>query len=314
MGVDGLLLSLFLVAGRDVPLPPPPNYEPGTFKFGPAAAPSTPAAKPRSRVLRVGVPEPRVVGDVSPRELAVLSQALVIEVRKVDGVGAVGMAEIRAVLSQEYRRQMMGCEANQECLAEIAGALGVDELVSSELVVQEDVSTFTLSRIDMRSTRVLANVQKRLTRKRGGEEVLGAIGEVVAALFKDRPLRVGETRGVAPQVGRWLNPPPLPRWIFFSTVAAAAAAGAGGVAYGLASNSTRDEYNDLVRSATSVSGAELVRLEDQATEQRDRAVLLFGVAGGFALAAGIEALFTDWHGDRAAVTLTPTGASVTVPF
>ena len=289
-----------------IPLPPPPL---DTRGFNAA-----PSGKAQGRGLRVGVPEPKIVGKVSPREVAVLAQALVTEVRKVDGIAAIGMAEIREVLTQEYRRQMMGCSVDQECLAEVAGALGVDELVSSELVVEGGTSTFTVTRIDMRTTRVKADAQKRLRRSRSGEEVLGSIGEVVATLFPDRQLRDGQSRGVSKQVARWLNPPPLARWIFFSTVGAAAVAAAGGTAYALASNGTRSDYNALAKGSSTVSGPELVRLKDQATDQTARATVLFGVAGGFAVAAAVEAFFTDWHNDRAAVTVTPAGATVTVRF
>lgn len=311
---EAILLALCVTAdparpaGKipDVPLPPPPAV--GAFKLKPPGAPAA------GKVLRVGVPEPRIVGEVSPREAAVLAQALVTEVRKLEALVAVGMAEIRAVLSQEYRRQMMGCKADEECLAEIAGALGVDELVSSDLVVAGDTSTFKVARIDMRTTKVKGEAMRRLRRSRSGEEVLGAMGEMVAQVFADRPLRPGETRGVAKEVGRWLNPPPLPRWVFWATVGGAALATAGGTAYGLQSNSTRSDYNALARSGGTVSGAELQRLRSQANDQSGRSTILFGVAGGFAVAAVVEAFFTDWHDDRAAVSLTPAGAAVTLKF
>jgi len=299
-----LLLALCIAADAaptskvpDIPLPPPPSAS--GFKSRPQSA------SPSGKLLRVGVPEPRIVGEVSPREAAVVAQALVTEVRKLDGLVAVGMAEIRAVLSQEYRRQMLGCKADEECLAEIAGALGVDELVSSELVVAGEASTFKVSRIDMRTTKVKAEAMRRLRRTRAGEEVLGTIGESVAQAFPDRPLRPGESRGVAKQVGRW---------VFFATVGAVAVTAAGGTAYGLASNSTRSEYNALLHGSSTVSGAELSRLRSHASDQSGRATLLFGVAGGFAVAAAVEAFFTDWHNDRAAVTLTPAGAGVTLRF
>lgn len=315
MALEPLIVALCLAAEGgpdrspgDVPLPSRPA-------IGPFKTPATPAQRPApGKVTRVGVPEPNVVGDVSPRELAVLSQALVTEIRKLDGVAAIGVAEIRAMLTQEYRRQMFGCVADQSCLAEIAGALGVDELVSSQLVVDGGTSTLAVSRIDMRTTKVLANVQRRLARRNAGEEVLGAVGEVVATLYPGRALRPGETRGVARQVARWLNPPPLSRWVFFATAGAAVAAAAGGAAYGIASNSTRADYNALATGGGTVSGAELSRLDRQASRQRTSATLLFGLAGAFAVGAGVEALFTDWHDDRAAVRVGPAGATVEVRF
>jgi hypothetical protein len=186
--------------------------------------------------------------------------------------------------------------------------------VASELTVEGGLSTLTVTRVEMRTTRAVASVQKRLNRRRAGEEVLGALGEVVAGLFKDRPLRAGETRGVAPEMARWLNPPPLPTWVFYSTVGASAVFAAGGVAYGMSSNATRASYNSLAQSSGVVSGSELNGLRQQALDQSNRAALLFGVAGTLALAAGVEAFFTDWHNDRAAVRVTPSGAAVVVKF
>jgi hypothetical protein len=311
MAIGALLVPLVLLAGTTppasspaIPLPPPPV---GTrFKAGPPGA--------KGKITRIGVPDPNVLGDVSPRELAVLSQALVTEVRKLEGIGAIGMVEIRAMLAQEYRREMLGCAVDEQCLAEIAGALGVDELVSSQLVVQEGTTTFTVSRIDMRTAKVAHSTQKRLTRRKSGEESLGAVGEIVETLYPDRVLKAGEVRGVSAEVSRVLNPPPLPRWVFFGTVGAAAVFAAGGTAYAVASNSTRADYNDLVNGGSSLNGAEMVRLENQADAQRARATLLFGIAGGLAIAAGVEAFFTDWHNDRAAVRVGPNGASVSVAF
>jgi hypothetical protein len=313
MVFDAVVLALCLVApsgpGKaqpEIPLPPPPVSS--TFK-----ALERPAAG-KSKVTRVGVPEPNVVGEVSPRELAVLSQALVTEVRKLDGIAAIGVAEIREMLALEYRRQMLGCSQDENCLAEIAGALGVNELVSSELVVQGETSTFSLSRIDMRTTKVVAATQKRLARRKAGEEVLGAVGEVVATIYKDRPLRAGEQRGVAPEVARWLNPPPVPRWVFFTTAGAAAAAAAGGAIYAVNAEGTRESYNALATGGGTVSGSELTELHDLADKQQRNATILFGVAGVLVAAAGVEAFFTDWHNDRAAVRIGPAGATVVVKF
>ena len=134
-----------------------------------------------------------------------------------------------------------------------------------------DTSTFSVSRIDMRTTKVIANVQKRLARRRSGEEVLGAVGEAVAALYKDRPLRAGEQRGVAPEVARWLNPPPLPRWVFFTTAGAAAVAARGAPRTRSPRTRAGKDYNALASGGGTVSGAELVRLKDQRTGRRTTA-------------------------------------------
>jgi len=308
-----LALSLALSAGAgavDVPLPPPPVPRPAARK--PDLAPRAGVA----RALRLAVPEIKVVGEVPRRQLAVLEQALLVEVRKVEGVSAVGVSEIKEMLSFEYQRQMLGCQADEACLAEIAGALGVDELVSTQLGATEAGFALTVKRIDMRSTRVVGEAQQRLKRTSGGEELLGAVGPLVASLFPDRALRPGRTRGVAREVALRLNPPPLPRWVFYVTSGVAVAAAAGGTTYGLMANDSRSQYNALLRrSATEqVPGSQLASLRDQASSRRSAAGLLFGVAATFAVAGGVEAFFTDWHDYRGAVSVSPAGAVVSVRF
>jgi len=285
----------------DVPLPPPPRL--------PAGA--------KGGALRVAVLDPRAVGDVPPRPLAAFTQSLVPELRKLEGVSAIGMAEIRDMLGFERQRQMLGCSAEESCLAEIAGALGVDELVTTDLVLVGSSYTFTMKRIDMRRAKVLQSESRRFDR-RDGEELLAMVGPAVASIFPGRPLKEGRTRGVDREAIRRLNPPPLPRWAFLGTAAAAAVAlGGAGVSQLMVADSRR-QYDGVVQRAQQgpvsasdlTSAASLVR-----SRERTRNALL-AAGAGLGLAAGVEAFFTDWHGDRATlvmpVALAGGGAGVAV--
>jgi hypothetical protein len=300
----------------DVPLPPPP-----VLKGAPSgAAPLPPDFRPRaaadakpSRALRLAVPDFRVQGDLPQRQLVLVEQALLTEVRKLEGVSAIGMGEIREMLSFEHHRRMLGCQADEACLAEISGALGTDEMLNAAVVVEGKTATFDLKRINMRAAKVTAADQRRLTRA-NGEELLGAIGPAVQSLFPDRQLKAGRTRGVDKEVALRLNPPPLPRWPFFVTAGAAAAALAAGGTFGYLANDSRSQYSSLAkRSLTEpVSGNQLQDLQ-RTTSQRARTANLLLVTGGvLGLAAGVEAFFTDWHGYRAAVDVGPGSAAVGV--
>lgn len=276
----------------DVPLPPPP-----------AAVRARPA-------LRLALPDVKTSGDVSPRQVALLETALLAELRKLEGTSVIGMNEIRQMLSFEYQRQMMGCQADGQCLAEIAGALGVDEMVHATVIVAGKTSTFSLHRISMRQARVVGSHTRRLDRA-GGEELLGDVGPAVQEVFPDRPLRAGAVRGVDPSVALRLNPPPLPRWPFFATAGAAALAAAGGAVAGLMSADAQSQWRRLAnRAATEpVSGAQLADLESTARSRARTANVLFVAAGTLAVAAGVEAFFTDWHGYRAQVDVGPAGSA-----
>jgi len=303
----------------NIPLPPPPAglapSSQGTLP--PALVPTPPAAlgalKAGGKALRIAVPDVKVQGDLPPRQLALFETSLLAELRKLEGLSAIGMGEIRELLSYEYQRQMMGCSADENCLAEIGGALGTDEMLQASVVVEGKSATLSLRRINMRQARVTASDQRRLTRA-NGEELLGAVGPSVEALFPDRALRAGRTRGVAKEVALRLNPPPLPRWPFFATLGAATAAAAGGLVYGSLANDARSQFNALAQRSLSepVSGSQLKSLESSATSRARTANLLFLGAGGLAVAAGVEAFFTDWRGYRAGVEVMPGGAGVSV--
>lgn len=298
----------------DVPLPPPPVIR------GAPATPLPPDFRPRAaadskpaRALRLAVPDFRVQGDLPQRQLVLVEQALLAEVRKLEGVSAIGMGEIREMLSFEFHRRMLGCQADEACLAEISGALGTDEMLNAAIVVEGKTATLDLKRINMRAARVTAADQRRLTRA-SGEELLGAIGPAVQHLFPDRPLRPGRTRGVDKEVALRLNPPPLPRWPFFATAGAAAAALAAGATFGYLASDSRSQYASLAqRSLTEpVSGDQLRSLQSTTSQRARTANILLLTGGVLGLAAGVEAFFTDWHGYRAAVEVGPQSAAVGV--
>jgi hypothetical protein len=282
-----------------VPLPPPPRAL--LRERAPAGA------------LRIAVPDVKVQGELPAHQLSVFEISLLAELRKLEGLAAIGMGEIREMLSYEYQRQMLGCAADESCLAEIGGALGTDEMLHVSLIVDRDTVTLGSKRISMKSARITGSHQRRLTRAKG-EELLGAIGPLVQALFPDRPLRAGRVRGVEKEVALRLNPPPLPRWTFFATAGAALAAAAGGATYGYLARDARSQYSSAAqRSLTeSVSGRQLKDLEETASSRARTANVLFVASGVLAVAAGIEAFFTDWHGYRTAVEIAPGGAAVKV--
>jgi hypothetical protein len=291
---------------KDVPLPPPPVLKPSARDL-----PPTPGSTVKA--MRVAVPDTKVSGELPPRQLVLVEGALLSELRKLENLSAIGMGEIREMLSIEYQRQMLGCSADEACLAEIGGALGTDEMLASSIVVDGKTATFTLKRINMRGARVTGSDTRRLTRA-NGEELLGAIGPMTQAVYPDRALRPGRTRGVAKEVALRLNPPPLPRWPFFATAAAAVVAGAAGAGYAYLASDARRQYQALAqRSLTEpVAGAQLRDLQQSVSSRSSTANLLFVTAGGLAVAAGVEAFFTDWHGYRTSLDAAPGQATLKV--
>ena len=62
--------------------------------------------------------------------------------------------EITAMLDHEAQKQMVGCADDTSCVASIADALGVDEIVVGQLTVVGDETLFALRRIEQAEARV----------------------------------------------------------------------------------------------------------------------------------------------------------------
>lgn len=249
-----------------------------------------------TRALRVAVYDFELQG-IDANVGTVVTDSMLAEVRKLQGASAIGMDEIKDMLSHEANRQILGCESDNSCLAEIAGALGVDELLTGRLTKAGDSHTFLLRRIDQRRAKVAGVVNRRL-KAGSGEEFLLSVGPAVEELYPDRPIRAGKTRGVPDEVAIRLSPPPLPTWSFWSVAAVAVAAGAAGGVFGLLAHNGQEDYRtmaELGRTQT-VPGAQLDATADAAESFATAANTLWISAGAIALTAGVMYLFTDWEG------------------
>jgi hypothetical protein len=189
---------------------------------GPAASTSIVEVEDIPTAQRVAVTD-LDAGDVDPRLVRVATEALLTELRKLKGVAIIGSDEIRAMLEAEAQRQLVGCEEESGCLAEIAGALGADVLLVGAITDVGEERLLALKRIDQRKATVAQAYTARLSQA-GGEEVLAAIGPAVEELFPEVPLREGKERGVGPELRLRLDPPPVKTWVFTTTAVSAGAA------------------------------------------------------------------------------------------
>ena len=253
------------------------------------------AAKPATpRFTRVMVGTLKRDPEVPEKVARFVTQALVQELRKLEHLQVSSAADIDEMLSFEEQKRLVGC-TDEVCLSEIVAAMGVDQLVTGSLATTAKAHILTLNRLDVAQAKTLATVTKELEKK-DGEEFLAAIGPAVEQLFADVPLKTGFTRGVSPEVARRLNPPPLPRWSFFTVISGSAAVAGASVVTALASKDAENQYHTLASQALTspVNGAQLVQLGDTATSRAHLANTLFIASGGVALAAGVMAFFVDW--------------------
>lgn len=295
--------------GPETALPPPPpvsapivKEEPASQPTAAVAAPTAPPTAPRragTQALRIAVYDLELEG--VPRNVgAVVTESVLQEVRKLQGASAIGMNEIRDMLAHEATKQLAGCsEDSSSCLADLAGALGVDDLVTGKLARIDKSNVLTLRRIDQKRAEVAGVVDKRLEAG-SGQEFLAAIGPSIKELYPTRELKPGYVRGVSKDVALRLDPPPVPVWATLALGGVAAGAGIAGGIVGVLALTSQSAYKDYAALGKTevISGATLVKKGNQATTFATAADGLFITAGVVAITTAVVALFTDWKGYR----------------
>ncbi len=272
---------------------------PGVGTMPGEVAPVAPVAEPakaeEQKVLRLAVYEMKVDG-VDERIGRVVTDALVVEVRKLQRVSVISMDEVRAMLDLEAQKQLTGC-GDDSCIAEIADSLGVDGLVIGTLAKIGDDHVFGVRRIDQRAAASMGQVSQRL-KAGNGEEFLAMLGPSVEQLFPvaDYPLRAGQKRGVSEELALRISPPPIPTWVFWT---ATASAGVLGVAAGAALTVNLVLFDQVKQRETQAidvpqSGKEVVDVRAQNDLAATSAIALGTGAVLTGAGAGVVAMFTDW--------------------
>jgi hypothetical protein len=254
----------------------------------------------------VAVYDLAAAGDIKPRTASVVSEAILAEIRKYDGVSAIGMKEIGEMLAFEQKKQFVGCDS-MGCLVELAGALGVDELVTGNLGALGESHVITVKRMDLNTAETKSAVSKTL-KKGSGEEFLAVVGDVTKELYSDKKLKEGVKAGVSKQTVARLTKPPLPTWVFYTTAGVTVAAAGAGLFFALTGNSALGDYNSLVEKSISgqpVDGQLLKKKRQEVDNDYMYANAMFITAGVLAAAAIVEAVFTDWKPDPVRPTVTP---------
>lgn len=249
----------------------------------------------RAKARRIAVYDLKLEG-IDNSMGAVVTESLLGELRKLQGISAIGMDEVRDMLAFEHAKDKMGCD-DVTCLAEIGGALGVDDLLTGRLSRAGTEHVMSLRRIDQGQAQTLGTFNQRLEAG-NGEEFLAAVGPAVEQLFPGQPLRPGVTRGVADEVALRLHPPPLPKWSFWTVTSGAVAAGVTAGVFAVLTKNAETRYQAQVQIATTQvsNGRTVADLGREAT--RDASYTNYSLigAGALALTAGVMAFFTDFHG------------------
>jgi len=134
----------------------------------------TPAqAEAPRKALKVVVLKLVAKGGVEPATVDILTDALVGELRKHSGLAVVSPSEIGTLIGFEKEKQLLGC-TDSGCLAEIAGAMGADRLVSGSVGRLGQSSVVSLTLLDARKAQPVSSVYETLPQG-NGEELLKAM-------------------------------------------------------------------------------------------------------------------------------------------
>jgi TolB-like protein len=105
------------------------------------------------------------------------------ELNKLEVFKVISKEDIRNMLSFEKDKQSVGCEADQACLAEIGGALGVEYIVAGSLAKIGDSFVIALA---------LNNVKQATVENRVSETVTGKPDALIAALARNAKVLVSK--------------------------------------------------------------------------------------------------------------------------
>ncbi|HUU00123.1 MAG TPA: hypothetical protein VM425_01640 [Myxococcota bacterium] len=133
--------------------------------------------------LKVVVPGVHAYAGVPAGTDGVLSDLLLNALLARHGVHATGPADVRALLTAEQQKNLLGC-SDESCMAELAGALGADWLIGGSVGRLEDLFVLTLQLIDARKARVTSRASVNL---KSLKDATGKIGPLVDELLGARP-------------------------------------------------------------------------------------------------------------------------------
>lgn len=140
-------------------------------------------AAPAAARVRVAILEPAAIGIPLAQASAVTAALLEILAAETGRLGydVISSSDIKAMLALEKQRDLLGCESDVSCLAEIGGALGTELMINGSIASMGGVYTLSLSLVDSRSVRV----RSRFQGSAGSEAVLAETARRgVAILFE----------------------------------------------------------------------------------------------------------------------------------
>ncbi len=132
---------------------------------GPASTAAPSAQSGRSATHKVAVMDVRLSNGIDPALGPYLTQVLASEVGARNGVPPLVSSDIRTLLGFQATKRGLGCDEEAEsCAAELAGALGVDEVVQATATLSGNQILVSAVRMDAHHAQPLARFAQSVPR------------------------------------------------------------------------------------------------------------------------------------------------------
>ena len=216
------------------------------------------AAGPAAAPKKIAVLDVRAGPKVDPSLGPYLTQVMAAEVAARTGTSPLVSADIKALLGFEKTRRSLGCDdEGGACIAELAGALGVDEVVNVQLLTSDgpdgkpDRYLLTTTRLDAHKAVPVARDAQSIPF--GDNAALeAAVRRAAVHLYGGpaaaQPKDAGATRPPAPAEATSASAPPAHRTVTWVAAAGTAALVAGAGVTGAAALSSANAGNASART------------------------------------------------------------------
>jgi len=144
-----------------------------------AASGVAPGAAPKP--IKVAVSEVEAGPSVDPKLAHFVTTLVTSELRRRPNLAVTSQEDVKNLLGFERQKALVGC-VETSCLAEIGGALGVEQIVTGSMAKIGDSIVLVLRAVDVRHGAVLRDVSRRL-RRASQDTLLDALPAAVAQLY-----------------------------------------------------------------------------------------------------------------------------------
>jgi hypothetical protein len=149
---------------------------------------------------KVAVYEVELGPGVDSKVAHLVTTLVASELRKLPSLSVTSQEDIQNLLGLNRQRQLLQC-AEASCLAEIGGALGVDQMVTGSLSKLGESQVIVLRVVDVRRAQVLRDVNRRIQDPRP-DAILDVLPAMVVELYPK------EAAARAPVPTAAVTPPP----------------------------------------------------------------------------------------------------------